>query len=84
MFDDVPHDNNDVQGDVQGDDDLESQFSPIRDTPPAAAATMTICNVEVHWDPDPDVSNFDSGLNMPRSPKTWVSLHFALHSNHIA
>ena len=44
MFDDVLHDNSDLQG----DDDLESHFSPIRDTPPAAAATMTTCNVEVH------------------------------------
>ena len=68
MFDDVPHDNSDLLG----DDDLESHFSPIRDTPAAATATMTICNVEVHQnpDPDPDVSNFDSDLNMPHRPKT--------------
>ena len=80
MFDDVPHDNSDlqcdVQGDVWGDDDLESQFSPIRDTPPpppatAAAATMTTATVEVHR--DPDVSDFDSDLNTPHRPQTCVS-----------
>ena len=48
MFDNVPHDNSDLQSDVQGDDNLESQFSPIRHTPPPLPATMTTCNVEVH------------------------------------
>ena len=82
MFDNVPHDNSDLQG----DDNLESQFSPSRDTPLAAAATttMTTCNVEVHWDPDPDVSEFDSNLNTPHRTKTHVSVHLTLQSNHIA